>query len=265
MDMKMRGFSLLGIALLGAVVLAQDSIQLRRQFVVDQEDVYKVTVNGKNTFESPMGTQEMEMKGSMKYLFKVTKLEEEKADVEVSVKDLQMKVISAAGEQDAPGGTGEGKLTGKLDGRNRATGFEASASAMSMMSGSASVPFIEFPENAVKVGDTWKVAPPSIPALKAKEGTELEAKLVGERDGFWVVTLVGTVPFTMDSSQMAEAAQLDITGSGTYDLNYENLVDKKTGKVVQAVNKMNTKLTMEVMGQQIPGSGTVETKYVLER
>lgn len=271
-------------ALAASFVLApQQGTLLRHELKENTTETYKVATVIKQTMTIPsMGDQDVDMKSSMNYAVKINKVDATTglAQVDTIFSDMKTEADGMVGqmmqgEQDqAPK---EIKTTGTLDARNRFTVTKkpASSSAQMMLeqlNPTSSIVFIELPEKAVAVGDTWTFDLPKSP-LFGKDQQKLTAKLTGERDGDWVVAITGTIKLDADLTEIMKnmpnnplgGAQTTLTGTAA--LKGEALIDKASGKMMSYVVDATSKTTVNLpeQGINIDTAGTVKTVMTLQK
>jgi hypothetical protein len=274
--MKLRSsLYLASAALIAAFAVAQDPVLLRRQ-LGGAEEVYQVQMDNKMTMGTPMGNQEMIMKGSMRMSLKTDQPDAEtgRAPTEMVVSDIKMDLEGLGGMESmiADQLPKEVKMTAKMDARNRvfdmkAEGLDAQAQ---MMAGSITqgLMFVEFPEGTVRIGDTWEVVVPKNPMI-GNEESKMTARLVGERvhegSPVWIVAMDGTLKINNDMGEALRGQDptgmgidMEIVISGTTTMSIEALVDKATGKTELMTTKMemdqktdirNLGMTMDMKSQ----------------
>lgn len=284
--MNRRILLLCGLSLVALAVASTDGVLLRRQLKENTSEVYKVQADMKGLVTLPgMGDQDLAMVSTMKLTLKTNKVDAQKneADVESIITDIQTKaegMMQMAMDQSGPPPK-EIKTSGKMDARNHMVMVAPKSSGMMemMMSGSgpaSSLLFIEFPESAVNVGDSWTFSLPKSP-LYGKDIPVLTGKLVGDRDyqgaKVWVVGIEGKVKLDADMSEMLKDAPSNpMAGQkalmkGTVEISGEALVDKTTGQTLVYTTHSKSKSTVEMpdMGMSIDNTGTVKTTMTLQQ
>lgn len=251
----------LALALAVTVVwAAQDGVLLRRDLSQDVTDVYTLQVKTTQTITGDQlpGPQDMTIDGSMKLSIKTSKLADgkEKADMNVSVTDMKWDfggaAAAATGMTDMPN---QFQVKALVDARNRVSDvkFEGLSGPMQQMMQSfqqlQALPAIEFPENPVKVGDTWTATIPKSPMTGNKDVT-LNVKLVGETTvgdaPAWDLRVEGDVPMDYKPT-MGEAAQFEMHLKGTSKINTSAKVAKSSGRLLWLESKSVTDGTMEIL------------------
>lgn len=279
--MKLRALSLIVVSV-AAVAMAQDGVKLRRTFTANTEDVYVCEYSGTQTVEAPTGPMEFKMKGSNNMLIKYKDIKDATCNIDMVTKDMKLEMEGLPDGMGAPGADNlpkEVTASGTMDERNRVT-FAKSNTPMdpmtqSLLSSLGSINygfFVEYPEGAVKVGDTWEI---TVPKAKEKDAdTKLKATLTADKGTNWEVTITGKMPMKIDSAEAAKSQggaaqggmQMDFVMNMMMDSTYTILVDKATGKTQTFNGKVDTKMNMELtgMGMTIPGSGTMNITVKLK-
>ena len=266
------------ISLVAAASLQQGVI-LRRDLKAEQTDVYKVETKMKQSVESPMGAQDMDMTQSMTYTMKTgTAGADGKAPITLTVTDMKFDMGGAGGGM-MPEMPKEMKMSGKIDERNRFTDLkvEGANAMMQMMGGSTTnslgSSFIEFPEKEVKIGDEWDIVMPANKMAGIQE-SKMKAKLIGEKDGNWEVKMAGPMSMKMDiGAMMKEQGGSDPTGgmmdgavmTGKIDMDATAIVEKGTGRTKDITMKMKTKMNMDMAGMSIGITGDGATTMKLQK
>lgn len=275
-----------GIALASLAVASQDDGTLiRRKLEANTQDSYQIETKMHQTVNSPMtGEQEVSVNNVSTYLLKYGVLDDKgesakvTGTITVDKLDADGPMAGALGKKPEPV-----NITGKIDTRNRLTLDKIpGADQMAMMMGgaqsatSASM-FVELPEKAVKIGDSWDVVIPKSP-FTGKEDQKLTAKLVESRqvDGkdVWVISVEGPMKIEFDSATVPKdpkasdnpMANMRLVIKGTVGMKSEGLVDKATGKTLSMKSSGKIKLNMEIAdaGLTFDSSGTVESKVTLK-
>lgn len=277
-----RTLALALTALASVAFAAQDGIVLRRTLKADTTDTYKVESKAKQQANIPgQGDVETNITSGSSFVLKTLKVDDAKGVADISL-------IQTVDSIDADGPAGEamkasiGKavtLTGTLNTRSIATlktdkltGAQAMVAAQSS---SSDLVFVSYPENAVKVGDSWDVVIPK--GLAFNEDQKVTATLtgdkkVGDRD-VWVISTKGTIKIDLDTAKFPDDP--DATGPmanmkmhivGPSDVTAETLVDKSTGKVIKAEikTKATSKIEIAAYGLSIDSSTTSTTTYTLK-
>lgn len=278
-------FAVLALGTSAFAGLQQDGVLLRRALKADTTDTYTIESKVQQTVNSPLGDTPMNINMTTTYAVKTLKVDDasQTADAEITTTvekiDVDGPAAAMMGNKPAPI-----MQKGKLDVRGRFTP-EKSATAASIQSllsgGGASASsgfFVELPEKAVKVGDTWDIVIPKSP-LTFDQDQKLTAKLVGEKDldgvPVWVVSVSGSLKTSVDSSKLPkDAAQPDspmgpITAivKGQIDLTSEGLVEKATGRTLEMTSRGTLKSNVELVeaGMTITTSGTVDSIVKLKK
>lgn len=277
---------------------AQDGAVLKRTFKEGSSDVYKQVTKIKMIMTMPQGEMNLNTSTDSTYTVKYKKVDPtaNTADVDTITKIDKMDMTGSLADMAKSNGQPKATtpkpvtLSGQILANNTfkpekaekaekpvkgAKGGGSIDEIMSMGAAMQSSVLIEFPDKAVKVGDTWDIAVPVTPATPA--GQKLAAKLTGEKtvDGIdvWVVNVSGTIKMKFDMSE-AVANDPDAQGSliggmkmlleGTVDMTEDVLIEKSTGRTVQLDGTMKTKQNISIadMGISIDGTtaGTVSVK-----
>ncbi len=258
------------LAATAASALAPEGVLLRRELKEGQEDVYQIEMRMEQSItmgDTGMGSMPIEMGGTMKMTLKTGKVDEEKgkADLEVLISDMnldfQMMGQTPDMSQEMPD---QYKMNGKIDVRNRLTEVKASGlspemSTMMDQMNSISFMFVEFPEKAVEIGDTWKVEMPGN-MLTGGAAIKLTARLVGEKihkgKPVYEIQMGGTIPIDTDLAKMFEGnpnigqemPDMKMLITGTMKVQAQVLVEKETGRTVYMENLTTNDQRMEMPG-----------------
>ena len=172
---------------------------------------------------------------------------------------------------------------GKIDVRGRIT-FERTPQTGgigTLLSGSESTlaagSFVELPEKAVGIGDSWDMVVPKS-SMVSDVDQKLTAKLTGERevDGVpvWVVSVRGVVKTAIDTSKIPGAKPIEtplgpttIRITGQDDITGEGLVEKSTGRTLSMALKSQSKKTIEIVesGITMESTGQLESTITLKK
>lgn len=263
--MNKKAFIFAGIVIASIAAAAQQGVTLRRELKEDTSDVYKVQFDMKSTGNAAGTDFDLSINSSLKLTVKAGKKEATGAlNVDAIATDVQAKVDGSAAVYVEPmidSLPKEIKASGTLTDHNKLTMKDAKSSMAAMMSHVSPAQlfnFIEFPDKAVNVGDTWNILIEKNPFYGKKTQT-LTAKLEGEKDldgaKVWVVSVTGKLNIDADLAALAgdEAPAGAGTMKGTSDMTGEALVDKATGKTLLYTVTTKDDTTME-------GQVTVETK-----
>jgi len=288
LEIYMKRFSrtlvLAGLSLATVAMAAQDGIVLRRTLKENDTETYKIDSKASQTINLPngMGEQEMNIATTSTYKLSTGKLDAAKGT-------LAITALSTIDKIDADGPMGDAlasqkpkpvTTTGTLDARGHMVMDDSKTTMGQLQMGSGSQSsaggiFVEFPEKAIKVGDTWEVVVPKSPTT-SPEDQKLTAKLVGEKKvgdkDVWIISTSGTFKLDIDSSKLAKdkedasnpMAGQDMHIKGTIDMTGEILVEKSTGKTLRAEAKMKAKNNVEVMGMNIDSTGTTTIVATLQ-
>lgn len=271
------------VAALAASAYSQETVTLRRLFTEGQEDVYKVaTLIDQEIDTSSFGQQSQNMKidSSMTMTYKLGKFDKEKnqSELEIKVSDMDFKMDLPMGG--AEQGMGEFPKTytikGKLNQFNQLSdvkieGLPAMAMMFTGSSMAQSLNVVSFPEQALKIGESWDLKWPKDPLFGGTE-PKLKATLKGSKEYEGVpvheIAIKGVVELRIDPAEMAKAAgageaDMGMMGgmkmliSGTMDMDTVVLVDRSNGRLVMVDSKGDSNLTLELsdMGITLPIRG----------
>lgn len=275
------------LVLLTVAAVQQDGILLRRQLKEGEQLNYRIEISGDMKADIPtMGEQEMGMKGGMDYSVKLGKVDGNKADAEIVVSNTKIEVTGPMADMAPPTETPkEQKSTGKIDNLGRIT-LDKSAGVspeLMMMAGPGMNTMgqgIEFPEKAVKIGDTWTVIVPKSP-MSAKVDSQLTAKLIGESelDGVPVyeITLEGKAPLDIDFAEVLKAMPdspmagmmggMSISLKGSLGIKSRGFFEKTTGKTIKLDTTIDNDQTISIeqMGMSVKTVGKIQMKMALKK
>ena len=285
--MRTRNALIVASALVASLALAvQDGILLRRDLKENSTEKYKIETKTNQTVELPngMGDQEVEITMGVTYVLNLGKADEATGEVAVETVTTVDKMESNA-PMGQPPKIDPVKMPGKLDSRNRVK-FDPVVNPspmMAMMNSASSMNsfglFVEFPEKAVKVGDSWVVVVPKNPMIY-KEDQKVTATLVGEKkvddQDVWIVTLAGKLLNEIDVSEMMKAmptdqpnplANMKMTINGTMNLKGEGVVDKATGRTIRMKTIIDAQQKIEVadMGMTMNTVGKTTVWVAMEK
>lgn len=277
-----RRIAIIGIGALAVLASAsQDGVLLRRQLTAGSTEVYNVTMKSANT--TPMG--DMSIDATMKMTYKMGEVKDGKADLDIITSDMTLKYGGMA--EMAAGMMGDVPKTvtmkGKIDERNRITDMKTVGMtmqmAMMMNSQSSSMnQSVSFPENAVKIGDTWDVVVPANAMMGTAE-TKFTAKYDSNTmvDGkpAMVIKMTGTMPMKLDMAELAKknpemaGGQIPpgIVIEGKIDMKLDSVVDRASGKTLTAdilVKNIN-KVSGEGLPMEIDINGTTTIRMALAK
>lgn len=281
----MNRFRTIGILALTltALAMAQDAVTLRRELKSNTKDTYKVEMTSKTSMDIPqMGPQEMTMKAWMNYALKTGEVKETKADLDTVITDLKFEMEGPMADMmkqqgGMPEMPKEMLFKGQIDNRNRISDLKFQGKmdmmTMSMVNQASTIAmFVEFPEGAIKVGDTWKVTIPKN-AFVGNDDTQMDAKLIGEEGGKWKVQMAGTMKLKPDMKEIMKGQdptgtgmEMDMNVTGTMKLETQALIDKATGKTVEMTTKVDSKSVMEItnLGMSMDQSSNGTIKLTLQ-
>ena len=275
----MKPFALLALALLAQ----QGPATLRRALKADAVDTYKIEDKVTETVKSAMGEMPLTIGSTRTLVLKTTKVDDgagtSRFEATTTVDKLEATGPAAAmaGEKPKPV-----TQAGKMDVRGRMTYDPAPATdplagLLSGVQGAGSAgTFVEFPEKAVKIGDSWDVVVPKNPYVYG-EDQRLTATLTGEKEvegaAVWTVAIRGTIRTAVDTSKLPPLRGSDPSGGvalklqGQVELTGEGLVDKATGKTVAMTSKGVMKMTIDLAdsGLTLDTNGTIESAIKLQK
>ncbi len=294
-------------ALCGAATIAllgftpqDEGVLLRRDLTKVGTDNYRMDMKVAQTIQlgsMGMGDMPIDISSAMKLGFKVGDQDPEtkKSPVDITMSDIKFDLQGIPG---GGGGMGGGmpempkeiKSKAKIDERNRFTdiqnipipGQNPQMGQMMMMMGGSSNPLtgflIEFPEKAVKFGETWDVKMPKNPMLGNQE-IVLKATLVGEKEFMgekaYEISMTGSFPLKVDFAEMMKnnpemqgmMGGMNMQMSGKMEMRSVYLVQKGTGKTLsmESLTKSSQRLDLPDMGQGFDMSGETTIKIVIEK
>lgn len=276
-----------GLAATLAVIAAQDTILLRRQLQAGAKDAYTLTMRSSmvmDTGGAGMGTLPIDFAFTSKMDVSVDRVttDGKEANVKIKMSDVkydlgQMGQMMGGQQPEMPQ---EMTMNGKLDVRNRLSGVRipnAPGPAGILSQQMQNFPlFIEFPNDPVKVGDSWEVRLPATP-LTGNKITRLKATLLGEKSAgegtAWAIKLTGTMNINADLMEMmrqmgGEAGgmpQMAMFMTGTMNVDGEALVEKETGRTIKFETTYKSDLTLDLpdMGMQMKQAGNTLVSVVL--
>lgn len=273
---------LAGMAVASMAFVRQEGNLLRLTLKENTTDIYKIETKAKQTVNSPAGEQEIGINAASTYKVTIKKLDTDKGTADLSIENTTDKF-------DVDGPLAEmipkpkpSTLTGKLSSRGRFDPDLGKVSTEQLMGGGGqlggpSPVFVELPEKAVKIGDTWDVVISKGP-FTTSEDQKLTAKLVGEKKlndkDVWIISTSGSLKSDIDSSKLPKKADDDAGGlsgqdvkiKGTTEITLESLVEKTTGRTLRSEMKTKTKNTIEIvqMGVTVDSSGSSTTIATLQ-
>jgi hypothetical protein len=276
-----------GLAAALALIAAQDTVLLRRQLEKGAKDSYTLTMKSSmvmDTGGAGMGTLPIDFAFTSRMDVSVERVSTDGKDANVTIKmtdvkyDLGQMGQMMGGQQ--PEMPQEMTMNGKLDVRNRLTGIRipnAPGPAGMLSQQMQNFPiFIEFPNDPVKIGDSWEVRLPATP-LTGNKITRLKATLLGEKSAgegtAWAIKLTGTMNINADLMEMmrqmgGEAGgmpQMAMFMTGTMNVDGEALVEKETGRTIKFETTYKSDLTLDLpeMGMQMKQAGNTLVSVVL--
>lgn len=269
--MKLRALSLL-VAGFAVIAMAQDGIKLRRVFTAGTEDSYAFQFNSTNSMETPQGNMDIKLKGTSTFVVKYKEIKDAKADIDLITRDMKMESEGGPDMGAAQNLPKEITVQAKLDDRNRLSDVKSGAGVnpmiqmmLSSLATTSGGYFIEFPEGALKIGDTWEIAVPKMTEKSPVNG-KMTAKLLADKGETYEVEVTGDVPMKMDMAELmkddpnAAAGGMEMVMTGTMKTSYKAIVQKSTGKALSIDGKVNSDLKLDItnMGISMPGKGTLD-------
>lgn len=282
--------TVVGVAAIVALAIAQDStVLIRRELKENTSDAYKMVIKTNQTIDAGGMQMPIDVTATADLGLKTLKINAEKKEGELEIKMSNLKVDM--GDMAGAGGDMMGELPKEIitkatiDERNRIK-MEAPKPGegnsnnmmqmMGMMSGMGDPTGtlgVEFPEKAIKVGDSWEVPVPKNPML-GDVTAKLNAKLVAEKElngvKVYEILITGKIPVDVDTEKLAKAnpqaaAQNPFGGmqmimKGTVDTSTTMLVSKTTGVTlsVESTQKSNINVEMTAQGMTITTAGTTK-------
>ncbi|MFI5386158.1 MAG: hypothetical protein ACHQ50_08565 [Fimbriimonadales bacterium] len=285
--MNKRALILAGFGIFCLAAAIPQGVLLRRDVKENTTEVYKLVNDIKQTLTIPsMGDQDANSSSSMTLTLKTTKVDPTsgQGDVESTISDIKMKsdgMGANAVDQIQASMPKEFKTTGKIDPRNHMVLAPAKGSGMldailGSSSPTSSLIFVEFPDKAVSVGDSWTFELPKSPFF-GKAPQTLTAKLVGEKSyegaQVWQISVSGIIKIDADLTEVMKNAPDNPLGGqkatmkGTIDLTGDALIDKQSGKTLAYSTSSKTKGAMELpdMGITIDSVGSAKTTMTLQK
>lgn len=274
-----------GIAVVLAALAAAQGITLRKTIKQGVES-YHVQAKAKATIAMPGGGDQdlgTTAEESLSYKFGVAGTDGS-APVEVTTKiekfDMEGPLADLLGDQKDKL-LGSNTTSGKLDPLNRFTADKSDKiDPRSYLPGAANFsyvgPLVQFPDKPVGIGDTWDIPVPKGPTT-GEVDQKLTAKLVGEKNGAYLVSVTGSlkvdvnVEKLMKDNPVTGLSGVDMTGmrvTGTMDIVGEGTLDMLTGQTLAIEYKIkDTKeFSLAVLGEQkIVSSGTTTIKFILDK
>lgn len=277
----------LGAAL--ALIAAQDTILLRRELTKGKTDAYTLTMRSSMVMDmggAGMGTMPLDFSFSSKMDVTIDRVSTDEKDANVTIKMTELKYdLGQMGQMmggQQPEMPQEMTMNGKLDVRNRLSGIRipnAPGPAGMLSQQMQNFPlFIEFPNDPVKIGDSWEVRLPATP-MTGNKITRLKATLIGEKSAgegtAWAIKLAGTMNINADMMEMMRQMEMggEVSGmpqmamfmTGTMNVDGEALVEKDTGRTIKFETTYKSDLTIDLpdMGMQMKQAGNTLVSVVL--
>lgn len=265
---------------------ASDPITLTRPLKVGDSEAYTVKMVNKQIISMPngMGDQDMDMVNEMLLEFKTTAVDEKSgtADVKFKTTVTKMEMSGPMGGNSAPT-TPAVEISAKVDRLNRLTydmGAAMSKAGLAMTNGSTGGTstmglFIELPDHAVSVGDSWDVKIPKN-MMMGDADQIMKAKLVAinptPTGDVAVIHLSGTLKLQVDMSKFAgegapaQMASMKMKLNGTMSLDGEGNLDVKTGRTLNMKSSIKSDITMNIeqLGQPLHMTGDMVVTSALK-
>lgn len=283
-----RMAGLLALATMAMAATTQDTVTLRRVLKEGQTDVYTQSmVMTQSVDASAMGggSQDMEFTQTSTMSYKVGKLDEDgkKAALTIEVDDIKIEAEGMAQMMMTDQMPKEYTIKGKIDAMNFLSDLkvEGMPAMMQMFSGGArgmasTLNYIVFPEQAIKVGDSWDMKLPKNPMFGDKEpvfkATLKEMKDVKGANAA-VITVKGDLPMNMNIGEMMKDApdagpmgQMNMVMTGTMKSSTTVTIDVATGRMLLIENTTDSDMELEMvdMGAKLPISGVMKLKLALK-
>jgi len=283
-----KTFAVLALAAISLASL-QDGVLIRRVLKENSKDTYKVESVTKFSVDTPAGAQEGSATTLTTIEAKMGALKDNGSaaayTMTTTTDKLEMDGMMGANAP-TPDKVPPVTIEGIIDSQNRITGAKpvgkASMNPMQMLGGSEAAQFglfVQFPDKAVKEGDTWTI---NVPAsmMTGKEAQTLTAKFVGTRDvdgqKLYVVSVSGKVKIEPDMDAMKKAMTeggndptmgMDLKIKGTADIDAENLIDPATGSTVSAKTHVKGATDVEIvqMSMQMKATSDTTVKMTLKK
>lgn len=276
-----------------------EGITLRRDLKTIGTDNYKMDMKVSQTIQlgsMGMGDMPIDITMAMKMAFRLNDQDPEtkKSPVDITLSDIKMDMQGLPGGGGAGGGMPEMpkeiKSKAKIDERNRFTDIQnlpipgqggQMSQMMMMMSGSSNPVsgfLIEFPEKAIKVGDTWDVTMPKNPMMGSTD-VVLKATLKGEKEFMgekaYEIVLSGSFPLKVDMAEVMKnnpemqgmMGGMNMLLSGKIEMRSVFLIQKESGKTLsmESLVKSTQRLDLPDMGQGFDMSGETTFKVLIEK
>jgi hypothetical protein len=256
---------------------------LRRTLKADATDTYEIVDHSDILAKTPAGDMPVKVSSTRTFVLK-TKTVDDKlgtAAIEATTTVDKLEADGAASDL-AKTKPAPVTQTGKIDVRGRITYEKKAGGDLSnLINGTSSTlaagTFVEFPEKALKVGDSWDMVVPKDPMIFG-EDQKLTATLTGEKDmdgvQVWVVSVRGVVKSAVDSSKIPGAKPVEtpigpmtIRINGQDTVSGEGLVEKSSGRTVSMTIRSASKKTIELVetGISMESTGTSESKITLKK
>jgi len=264
-----KAFVLVSLSISALAFASPDGITLRKKLSEGME-TYHADVSIKMNMDLGGQEQETGITSKAKYSFKIAKPDDSGASAGAEMTS-QVEKLEATGLMEMLMNQGNADdaakkavtVKGKMSDRGRFTPDKVAGDATSMLAGNSMMamgPFVEFPDKAINVGDSWDQVIPKGP-LTGKEDQKLTAKLVRQDtlDGkdVYVINVTGKLKTSIDTSTLpkpdgdatgtaALMANAKIIINGTSEISGDYFIDKVTGKTLKVTMKVTTKQNFEM-------------------
>ena len=273
-------------ALFALAAATQDGVLLRRQLKENSSEVYQLVSDMRQTATLPgMGDQDIDMTSTMKVTLNSHKLDAATGQLEVDsvFSDIKTKsegMLAAMMDQSKDPDPERGEIQRQNrrsqppHSRCHEEWLQHDGHAPNDSGPTSSIMFVEFPDKAVAVGDSWTFALPKS-AVFGKQTPSLSAKLEGDREfqggKVWVVSFGGTINLDADLTEMLKKtpnnpmAGSKATLKGKIEMIGESLIDKISGQtlVYTVSSKSKSKVDLPDNGLSIDTSGVSKTTMTL--
>jgi len=278
-----RSLIVAAMALASVAMASQGGVVLRRTLVENSTDTYKAEIKLKQNVTLPTGDQDMALTEKESYVVKTGKVDPATKTAELTVTRTVDSVDGDPGPALEMAKSNIPKpfsTSGKLNEMGHVVFDLSKLTATQAMavgqSGSGNQFIQEFPEKAVKIGDTWDVPIPksliTSPVDQKLTATLTGEKKVGDKD-CWVITTAGTLNIDIDTEKLPEDPdatgpmgnpKMHITGPATITM--EILVDKSNGKTIKvdAKSKSTSKIELAAAGLTIDATSVATSTITLQ-
>jgi hypothetical protein len=280
---SLRTAGLVALATIALAAKTQESFTLRLVLTEGQRTVYTQSVVVDHTMDAAAlggGAQDMEitMTSTMTHTFGRVDPEARKAALTIEVSDLKMEAEGMAGLMMDDGVPDGYKMTAKIDERNRISELKAEGmpAMMAAWAGGergleAAMNIFVFPEQPVRVGDTWEMKLPKSPMFgDAEPVMKVTLKEVKEVEGkrALVLEVKGEMPMNVNFGELMRDApdagpmgEMDMRMTGTVDSVATVTIEAATGRMLAMESTATSDIQMEIVdiGAKVPITGTTRT------